>query len=368
MSATNEQLHVAYFITPHGFGHAARACAVMEALHRAKTGLFFEVFTTIPEWFFRESLDCNIAYHPFVSDVGLIQKNSMQEDISGTLQHLNNFYPFSHEAIEYSCRILKKRNVKTVLCDISPIAINIADECNLPSVLIENFTWDWIYEGYSSNKIQFNQYIDGFKKIYSQANFHIQTIPVCTPDNAVDLKCAPVSRAPREKRELVREKLGLNNHQALALVTMGGIPGEYSFARELTRFPQYQFIIPGASKNISRQGNVILLPHHSNFYHPDLVNASDLVIGKVGYSTLAETYHANIPFIFLSRKSFRESACLANFVHQEMVSMEITEGQFQSIQWIGAIPDLMGKTKRTRSGQNGANQIAKFLLEKVLID
>ena len=33
--------------------------------------------------------------------------------------------------------------------------------------------------------------------------------------------------------------------------------------------------------------NLILLPHHSVFFHPDLVNASDAVVGKLGYSTLA---------------------------------------------------------------------------------
>jgi hypothetical protein len=35
--------------------------------------------------------------------------------------------------------------------------------------------------------------------------------------------------------------------------------------------------------------NLVLLPHHSGFYHPDLVNASDAVIGKVGYSTAGRT-------------------------------------------------------------------------------
>lgn len=367
MSTIDEQLHIAYFITPHGFGHAARACAVMEALHRAKTGLVFEIFTTVPEWFFRESLDCKIAYHPFTSDVGLIQKNSMQEDIPGTLQHLNDYYPYPKKVIDGCFKTLKERNVKTVLCDISPIAIEIADRSNLPSVLIENFTWDWIYAGYPHYQAQLNPFINGFQKTYSQVNFHIQTTPVCAPHEVVDLKSAPVSRTPREKRELVREKLGLNSHQPLILITMGGIPGEYDFVQDLARISQYQFLIPGAANHTFRQGNVILLPHHSNFYHPDLVNASDLVIGKVGYSTLAETYHANIPFIYLSRKSFRESAYLVNFVQQEMVGMEISEDQFKSVQWVDAIPALLSQRKKLRSSQNGANQIAQFLLKRVLI-
>ncbi len=366
MSKTTSQLHLAYFITPHGFGHAARACAVIQSLHQSHPGLSFEIFTTVPEWFFRESLECNFVHRPFPSDVGLIQLSSMQEDIPATLQHLNNFYPFAHETIDSCCRVLTERNVKAVLCDISPIGIEIAGRCDLPSVLIENFTWDWIYEGYLPYQAQFNRFIDGFKKIYARANFHIQTTPVCNPHPSVNLYCSPVSRSPREKRDLVREKLGLNNHHFLVLITMGGIPGNYAFIQELARFPQYQFIIPGASERTSQQGNVILLPHHSDFFHPDLVNASDLVVGKVGYSTLAETYHANIPFIYLSRQSFRESSFLVDFVQQEMIALEISEDQFQSLQWIDTIPGLSNHEKKPHSVQNGANQIAQFLLEQVL--
>jgi hypothetical protein len=46
---------IAYFVSPHGFGHAARAAAVMEALSEIDTGVQFEIFTTVPFWFFRDS-------------------------------------------------------------------------------------------------------------------------------------------------------------------------------------------------------------------------------------------------------------------------------------------------------------------------
>ena len=36
---------LAYFISPHGFGHAARAAAVMSALHTQDPALQFEIFT-----------------------------------------------------------------------------------------------------------------------------------------------------------------------------------------------------------------------------------------------------------------------------------------------------------------------------------
>ncbi len=43
---------LAYFISPHGFGHAARACAVMSAILERMPGVRFEIFTEVPRWFF----------------------------------------------------------------------------------------------------------------------------------------------------------------------------------------------------------------------------------------------------------------------------------------------------------------------------
>ena len=52
---------LAYFVSPHGFGHAARACAVMQAMRAVWPRVVFEVFTLVPEWFFAESLEVGSA-------------------------------------------------------------------------------------------------------------------------------------------------------------------------------------------------------------------------------------------------------------------------------------------------------------------
>ena len=47
---------IAYFVSPHGFGHASRAAAVMEALHDLDSSLKFEIFTKEPSGYFCEDL------------------------------------------------------------------------------------------------------------------------------------------------------------------------------------------------------------------------------------------------------------------------------------------------------------------------
>ncbi|MBC2715495.1 MAG: hypothetical protein HF978_09310 [Desulfobacteraceae bacterium] len=52
----NPKLSIAYFVTFHGFGHAARASAVMNAIYARWPFVHFEIFTQTPEWFFKDSL------------------------------------------------------------------------------------------------------------------------------------------------------------------------------------------------------------------------------------------------------------------------------------------------------------------------
>ena len=61
-----------------------------------------------------------------------------------------------------------------------------------------------------------------------------------------------------------------------------------------------------------------LLSSRSGIFHPDIVAASDGVVGKIGYSTLAEVYAAGVPYGFVPRPRFRESDVLSAFVQEQM--------------------------------------------------
>ncbi len=107
--------------------------------------------------------------------------------------------------------------------------------------------------------------------------------------------------------------------------------------------------------------NLVLLPHRSPYFHPDLVNASDAVIGKAGYSTLAETYYAGVPYGYVERPKFRESQFLAAYIRREMKGMPISETQFENGEWLASIADLLALPRIKRRQQNGADQAAEFI-------
>ncbi len=69
----------------------------------------------------------------------------------------------------------------------------------------------------------------------------------------------------------------------MVMITMGGIVTEYPFLDRLENSSDVRFLIPGGSEHYEQRGSLVLIPHHSDFYHPDLVEASNAVIGKLGY-------------------------------------------------------------------------------------
>ncbi len=351
---------IAFFVSHHGFGHAARSASIMSALKVILPSIQFEVFTQTPAWFFKNSLTTPFSYNSCLTDIGLVQRTPLLEDLPKTVDLLDDFLPFDSVAIANLSRKVAEKKCDLIVCDIAPIGIKIAEKIGIPSVLIENFTWDWIYQGYETRYPKLGKPISYLQKLFDSADYHIQAEPVCRSRN-VDLCVNPVSRSVRTPAGRVRKALGIPNDKKLVVITMGGIPEKYDSLAQLRKERKIHFVVPGGNDCLSVQDNIILLPYKSDFFHPDLINASDAVIGKVGYSTLSEIYHAGVPFGYISRPDFRESEILAAYIDKHMNGISLTDGEYQSGGWISRLSELLVLPRVRRSDPNGANQAASFL-------
>ncbi len=349
---------IAFFISPHGFGHAARAASVMEALAEIESSLQFDIFTTVPDWFFASSNSFGYQYHRLETDIGLVQKTPFQEDLPATVQKLKDFLPFNQSRIAAVAEKIRHLECQLVVCDIAPMGIRVARKAGVPSVLIENFTWDWIYQAYEEEGFNaFNAYL---QPIFAEATCHIQTQPICKPESA-DFTADPASRKIKYSAAHIRQRLGLSDSCKVVMITAGGVPKNYGFIDKLKSQTDIHFIIPGASDSENIQDNLILLPENSGYFHPDLINAADAVVGKVGYSTIAEIYQAGVPFGYSARTHYRESKPLVDFVQNHMSGLPVAEIEFQNGSFTDCIEELLQMPRAQSHRPNGADQIADFI-------
>lgn len=351
---------IACFVSPHGFGHAARICAVLHALQRLVPALHAHIFTTVPEWFFAESLPGAFTYHACLTDIGMVQTSPLHEDIEATVERLDAFLPFHASHVDKLAATVSATAARAVLCDISPLGIAVAATAGLPSVLIENFTWDWIYEGYTADHPRmavFAQYLAG---LFNRATLRIQAEPVCRRVPSAHT-VPPISRSPRSSPAATRRALGVPDSTRMVLLTMGGV----SHATIPSTVPgqphDLAIVIPNNVPQLKRNGNLILLPWHSDFYHPDLVAAADVVIGKLGYSTIAEVFSAGTALAWLPRPKFRESAAMAAFVRAAINHVELSEAALENGSWLQAILPLLTRPRCQQERLNGALAAARII-------
>lgn len=358
-------MNIAVFISPHGFGHAARASAVMEEM-KGRGEVRFEVFTTVPEVFFQDFLDGPLRLHPIEGDIGLSQSSALEIDVQGSVEALEGLRAGMNEVVERAARSVVDLGCSLVLCDTSPMGILVAERAGIPSVLIESFTWDWIYEGFVAEAPAVRSHLGWLAEIYERATLRLQTQPFCQI-KAGAVTTPPVARKPRRSRERVREDSGIGLEDTVVLLTMGGIRQDLPFLDQLADYPA-TFLVTGWEAE-KRSGRTLFFDRKEPTYLPDLIAASDLVVSKLGYSTVAEVWLQDRPLLYVANDHFREVAVLRRFVQSELDAVELSQDEFNSGQWLHKVARTKPPPTDSGSGrarrENGAPVIAERVLELV---
>jgi UDP:flavonoid glycosyltransferase YjiC (YdhE family) len=355
---------VAVFVSPHGFGHAARACAVMAEIQRRCRTIHFEVFTEVPRWFFAASLPDAFTYHGLETDVGLVQHSPLVEDLQATVARLDQMLVDLPDICESVAADLRRLGCELVIADISPLGLAVAAHADVAAVLVENFTWDWIYTNFAEAPSKLRHLGRRLAEVSSTADLRIQTEPVCEP-RAGAASVPPVARVPRLSRAQVRARLAVPDDDPMIVVSMGGVAWDYTRLVAVKQRGGAWVVVPGGSEDKARRrGRMILLPFQADVYHPDLVAASDLVVGKLGYSTVAETYRAGAAFVYVGRPRFPESPVLARWVEDHLAAVEIEADALRNGAWLHEAEELLRAPRRRPDLPNGAVQAAEVIAER----
>ena len=350
------------FVTPHGLGHASRVCAIIDALLQKVRLKKIIIIGQTPEWFWKTNIanSVELEFYQETVDIGLVQKGPFVHDIALTKQRLKTFLYREREIVTHIASKLNKQEPDLIISDISSLGFLVGSELDLPCVMIENFTWSWIYQDYEKFGSIFTETIERFNACYQLAGLRIQCKPCCSIQQGSKL-VPPIFRLPQSSVEKTKRILGIKESENFVLLTTGGIP--LRFDQHSSKKCNLKIVIPGNWKKFSTNQNIIFIPMNSGIFFPDLVNASSAVIGKAGYGTICEAWGMRKPFFGIYREDFSESEVLRNFANNHMIHEEISLSKIYELSWVDALK--LPRSKPLSKRQSGSYKAASHILEYI---
>ena len=347
---------IAAFVTPHGYGHAARISAILAEIGRRLPGLEVQVWSTVPRFFFAEALAEPFDWIEAPVDVGVVQRSPVEEDPDATLAALEAWQARTAADEPEWLERLARFAPDVVLCDIAPLGLELAARAGLPGILVESFTWQWIYAAYRSEVAGLGRFAERFEAATASARLRLRAEPLCETSAVVpgELRIPPVARRSTATPAAVRRRLGLDASERLVVVTLGGIPHRLEGSASWDLGADVVIAAVGATEEIRREGRTLLLPHRLPWAHRDLVGAADLVVGKLGYSTLAEAWASGVACLYVPRPGFRESAVLERWVRGRLPAAAISADELRSGAWTAAARELLARPRPAPGAADGA--------------
>ena len=294
---------ILYYITGHGYGHAVRSHQVIRALKTARPNLRICVRTTAPEWLFGNPAGV-VSYSRQAIDVGIVQKDSLEMDLSKTLRVCQEFHAQASNIVETELTFVRENNICLILGDIPPLCFEIAARADLPSVSITNFTWDVIYRSYLSDHPGFHATVEQMTECYAKATLALTLPYPCDMSMFPSRQSIPwVARTSSLTKQQARAKFDLPQTATIVLVSFGGLGLNRLPWQQLKQLPEFFFVATGDRHE--RDGNFVVLPDAQSRYE-DLIRAVDAIVTKPGYGIVADVIAHRLPILYTDRGDFPE--------------------------------------------------------------
>lgn len=277
--------HIAFYITNHGYGHASRNVPIIERILNENKEAIVYIKTDFERiLFFKRNLvnyENQIVYFSSCCDVGLpLHEQTLEVDVEQLQEKIINELQEWPSYIKKELLFLQQQKVDIVISDVIPWILLAAKKGRIPSILLCNFTWYEMYKEFLPDELT-RPYYEAYKtagKIflytlgnndilhhYSQAE-QVSLVSRRSNKNAI----AEISR--KYKHPIIFVSVGKSISMDKEY-NVSGIPGT--------------FLI---TSGVRLKGeNVIKLPLDL-INTQDYIGASDYIISKTGWSTLAEIY------------------------------------------------------------------------------
>ncbi|MFX1517195.1 MAG: hypothetical protein ACFFC6_12905 [Promethearchaeota archaeon] len=359
---------IAYFISDHGFGHAARSIAIIRSLLDCDLEISIEIHTSKPLSYIQRSFSQNeeeqrVTYHEQINDFGFIgDKRTGGIDYQKTAIEVSSWIENWHISYLFDLyHNFKSKNTDLFVSDIAPQPFLLAKKLDLPSIAISNFTWLDIYQNPAFDLGD----LDTLWKAYREASlglllpFNLENTVFCSA-----METHLVSRHPTRSKQQMRELLGLgSDEQVIYLAT--GFSLKNPFLQEWADKTDSQYIL-GGQHQITHP-KIKTVPR-SDPEGQDYINCSNVAVIKLGYSSVSEAIRSHVPILGIDFPQTVETKRMKKGIEELGIGLCITSEEFFQGKWLEKISEVIELKQNyshlpDRFVKHGESQIAGIILD-----
>ncbi|MFH1141736.1 MAG: hypothetical protein V1724_08790, partial [Chloroflexota bacterium] len=331
---------VAYYVSDHGYGHAARSVAVIRALIANDSNVEIVVKTASPLEFIRRCLPQHrVQFSTRWNDVGLIlYPGCFQVDATATRGAVERWVERWSVWMEEERRFWRERPPSVIVSDVAPQPLLLAQELGVPGVLVSNFTWHEMYEPLMEGHMA----LGALRNAYCTASLGV-ALPMCgSLLSTVQRQVGWLVRRMGRSRDAVRQTLGVGQDEPLVYVGFGRAVQQMEQKVLAGRKLPFRVLVP---EGIIGMPSAINLPA-SDTESQDYIGACDLVVSKAGFSTIAEAVAENVPMLLLRRDEVPEDRRSLAYIEGQSFGKGTSGADFQDGTWVDMAVAVLQERQR----------------------
>jgi hypothetical protein len=364
---------ILFFISGHGFGHAARQVPIINRLGVHADARILVRSLVSPEML-RRSIAVPFELTRVECDTGIIQTSSVQHDDEATVDAAVRFYRDFDARVKAEADALYRQRVDLIVADVPPLAFEVAAALDIPAVAIANFTWDWIYEAHPGFLPRGAETLAVIRAAYRKASHAIELPFAGGFEIFSEVTPVPlVARRPTRSRADTRAHFGLPARGRVVLLSFGGygMP-DLDLSRIDCRQDWTVVTTDRSSPGVRPWGDHVRVIDTSAlssgvFAYEDLVAASDAVITKPGYGIISECIVSDVPMLFTSRGHFREFDVLVSAIPRYLRARFVEQTDLFGGRWRESLEAVIAQpAPPERIATDGAERAVDLLRDRFL--
>jgi hypothetical protein len=345
-----------FYISGHGFGHAARAIEVINALIDRQPNLRIIIRSSVAPWLIERTVRDGVVLSQAEVDTGVVQVDSLHLDAAASIARAEAFMSTFDDRVDAEVRFLREHQASLVVADLPPVGTAAANAAGIPAIALGNFTWDWIYEHYDGGVPVAQRIADVYRGVTMALRLPMwggfASMPMVR-----DLPF--VARQSRHEVTDTRDALGIPRTRPVVLISFGGYGVDGLDIDAVRALRGYHVLLPG---DIDENAM-----YERGYRYEDLVRAVDVVVSKPGYGIISECLANETALLYTSRGDFREYGVLVAAMPAFLRCGFIEHDDLFAGQWMHALDSLLAQPPPpTRPATDGAAVAADILVREFL--